>query len=78
MIFHSNVEDEDDPYVAEAIEALEARRIDLIDESHTRSCILDEARLARSAKLFAETRLEKANRLYVVLVLLLVHRWSFT
>ena len=43
VIIQTNVEDEDDPDVAEAVEAFKARRVDFVDEGHPSPCILHES-----------------------------------
>ena len=66
------MENEDYPDVVEAIEALEAWWIDLIDQGQASPSILDEATLARSPEFFAETRLKEPDWLDIVCRLLIL------
>ena len=43
VVVEADVKYEDDPDVAEAVQPLEARRVDFIDEGHAGACPLDKA-----------------------------------
>ena len=55
VVIQANVEDEDDPDVAEAIKTFEAARIDLIHKCQPSTSLLHKATLAWCAKLLPKT-----------------------